>query len=263
MTAVGDRGRPRWSRTSPRYAWALTAAPLPRFCSIVVFRGQWTLPHNDDAHLVPDAQRAPRVRRRQPHSIPLITPIRQGVGGLVDVFIGGLHALSWPGLVAVGGCDSAWPSVAGGWRSSARPGSSRSACSACGSRAIDTLGLTLAAVVLSLAIGIPLGILAGRNDRFLRIVTPVLDVMQIMPTFAYLAPLALLFLIGPATAAIATMIYAIPPAIRITALGIRGVSAQTVEAATSLGSTRLPGPRQGPAPDGPARRSASASTRRS
>ncbi|HSL33991.1 MAG TPA: ABC transporter permease subunit, partial [Candidatus Limnocylindrales bacterium] len=103
---------------------------------------------------------------------------------------------------------------------------------------VDTLALTLAAVVLSLAIGLPLGVLAGRNDRFLRIVSPILDVMQIMPTFAYLAPLALFFLIGPATAAIATMIYAIPPAIRITALGLRGVSATTVEAATALGSTR-------------------------
>ena len=90
---------------------------------------------------------------------------------------------------------------------------------------------------MSLAIGIPLGILAGRNDRFQRLITPVLDFMQIMPTFAYLSPLTLIFLIGPASAVIATLIYAMPPAIRITALGIRGVPAQTVEAATSLGAT--------------------------
>ncbi len=102
---------------------------------------------------------------------------------------------------------------------------------------LQTLALTMAAVVISLAIGIPLGIWAGRSDRFLRFVSPVLDVMQIMPTFAYLAPLTLFFLIGSPAAVVATMIYAIPPSIRITALGIRGVPHDTVEAATSMGST--------------------------
>ncbi|MEV7966741.1 ABC transporter permease subunit [Sphaerisporangium sp. NPDC088356] len=102
---------------------------------------------------------------------------------------------------------------------------------------MDTLALTLAAVVLSLAIGIPLGIWAGLNDRFNRLVGPVLDFMQTMPTFVYLAPLTLFFLIGPASATVATMIYAIPPAIRITAHAIREVPATTVEAGTSLGST--------------------------
>ena len=104
--------------------------------------------------------------------------------------------------------------------------------------AIETLALTLAAVSLSLLIGIPLGIVAGRNERFYSAIRPVLDVMQIMPTYAYLAPLSLFFLIGPATGAIVTLIYAIPPAIRITALGIRTVAPATVEAATSLGATR-------------------------
>ena len=99
--------------------------------------------------------------------------------------------------------------------------------------------MTLAAVVIAVLIGVPLGVLAGRNDRFMALVSPILDVMQIMPTFAYLAPLTLFFLIGPASAVIATLIYALPAAIRITAYGIRGVNASTVEAATSMGSTRL------------------------
>ncbi|WP_424536716.1 ABC transporter permease [Sphaerisporangium viridialbum] len=102
---------------------------------------------------------------------------------------------------------------------------------------MDTLALTLAAVVLSLAVGIPLGVWAGLSDRFNRFVNPVLDFMQTMPTFVYLAPLTLFFLIGPASATVATMIYAIPPAIRITAHAIRQVPATTVEAGTSLGST--------------------------
>src|SRR6266498_3732454 len=103
---------------------------------------------------------------------------------------------------------------------------------------MDTLALTLAAVLVSLAIGIPLGVWAGVSNRFNRIITPVLDFMQTMPTFVYLAPLTLFFLIGPASATIATLIYAMPPVIRLTAHGIRSVPATTVEATTSLGSTQ-------------------------
>ena len=103
---------------------------------------------------------------------------------------------------------------------------------------MQTLALMLVAVSLSLLVGIPLGVVAGRSDRFNRAITPFLDAMQIVPAFAYLMPVVLLFSIGPAAAVVSTMIYAIPPAIRITALGIRGVPVNTVEAATSMGSTR-------------------------
>ncbi|WP_019871468.1 ABC transporter permease [Salinispora oceanensis] len=103
---------------------------------------------------------------------------------------------------------------------------------------MDTLALTLVAVFVSLLFGIPLGILAGVSDRFHRLITPVLDLMQTMPTFVYLAPLTLVFLIGPASATIATLIYAMPPAIRITAHGIRSVPAPPVEATDSFGATR-------------------------
>jgi glycine betaine/proline transport system permease protein len=102
---------------------------------------------------------------------------------------------------------------------------------------MDTLALTLAAVVIALLFAIPLGIAAGLSDRFNRLITPVLDFMQTMPTFVYLAPLTLFFLIGPASATIATLIYAAPPAIRLTAHGIRSVPHDTVEAGASLGST--------------------------
>jgi glycine betaine/proline transport system permease protein len=103
---------------------------------------------------------------------------------------------------------------------------------------MQTLALMLVSVALSLLVGIPLGILAGRSPRIRRAITPVLDAMQIVPAFAYLMPVVILFSIGPAAAVVSTMIYAIPPAIRITALGIRGVPVNTVEAATSMGSTR-------------------------
>jgi glycine betaine/proline transport system permease protein len=103
---------------------------------------------------------------------------------------------------------------------------------------VRTFALTLASVGLSLAIGLPLGVLAGRSERFQRAVTPVLDAMQIVPAFAYLMPIVILFSVGPGAAVVTTLIYSIPPAIRITALGIRSVPTNTVEAATALGATR-------------------------
>ncbi|MFC8142480.1 ABC transporter permease [Streptomyces paradoxus] len=103
---------------------------------------------------------------------------------------------------------------------------------------MDTLALTLSAVFVALLFALPLGVWAGLSDRFNRVVTPFLDFMQTMPTFVYLAPLTLFFLIGPASATIATAIYAAPPAIRITAHAIRSVPETTVEAANSMGATR-------------------------
>jgi glycine betaine/proline transport system permease protein len=102
---------------------------------------------------------------------------------------------------------------------------------------IQTLALMLAAVVLSLLIGVPLGVLAGRSDRFERAITPILDAMQIVPAFAYLMPVVIFFSVGPGAAVITTMIYAVPPAVRITALGIRGVPPNTIEAARAMGAT--------------------------
>jgi glycine betaine/proline transport system permease protein len=102
---------------------------------------------------------------------------------------------------------------------------------------METLALMLVAVVLSLLVGIPLGVAVGRSRRVERLVRPVLDAAQIVPAFAYLMPVVILFSVGPAAAVVATMVYAIPPAVRITALGIRGVAVNTVEAATSMGTT--------------------------
>jgi glycine betaine/proline transport system permease protein len=103
---------------------------------------------------------------------------------------------------------------------------------------IQTLALMLAAVSLSLAVGVPIGVIAGRNDRIHRGITPALDAMQIVPAFAYLMPIVILFSVGPAAAVICTMIYAIPPAVRITALGIRGVTKDSVEASQAFGATK-------------------------
>ena len=104
---------------------------------------------------------------------------------------------------------------------------------------MDTLALTLAAVSLSLLIGIPLGVLAGLYPKFEKFITPALDFAQVMPTFVYLTPVTLFFLIGPASATIVTLIYAVPPALRITSVAIKQVPWSSVEAAVSMGSTRF------------------------
>ena len=102
---------------------------------------------------------------------------------------------------------------------------------------MDTIAMTLSAVILSLLIGIPLGIWAGLSDRVLKVLTPFLDLAQILPTLVYLAPLALFFLIGSASATIATMVYSIPISIRITSHAIRSLDISPIEASISMGST--------------------------
>ncbi|WP_206063411.1 ABC transporter permease subunit [Nocardioides sp. HDW12B] len=102
---------------------------------------------------------------------------------------------------------------------------------------MDTLLVTLSSVGVAVLVGIPLGILIGRRKWAENLVTPVLDVMQTMPTFVYLIPVVLFFGIGTSGAVAATIIYALPPVIRITGHGIRTVSTTTIEASDSLGQT--------------------------
>lgn len=164
------------------------------------------------------------------------TPVRVGAASLVGFVTGWLTTFGWLGIAAVAGAlGLAFVT----WRTGLAVALAMVLIGLLGlwDPTMVTLGQMIVAVALSLLVGIPIGILAGRSDRFLRVVTPVLDLMQIMPTYAYLVPLTLFFFIGDGTATIATMIYAVPPAIRLTALGIRGVPSETVEAATSLGST--------------------------
>ncbi|MGW2963976.1 ABC transporter permease [Streptomyces sp. NPDC001220] len=145
--------------------------------------------------------------------------------------------IGWLGVVGIAGYVS-W--AVGNWRVAllAVAGFTFFGLQGLWQESMDTLALTSSAVLVALLIGIPLGVWAGLSDRFNRIMTPFLDFMQTMPTFVYLAPLTLIFLIGGASAVITTVIYAAPPAIRITAHAIRSVPETTVEAADSLGATR-------------------------
>ena len=104
---------------------------------------------------------------------------------------------------------------------------------------IDTIALMVVAVVLSVGIGLPLGVVGARNQTADRIMRPILDGMQTMPSFVYLLPGILFFGLGKPAGIIATIIYAVPPVIRLTNLGIRQVSPETVEAARSFGASPL------------------------
>ncbi len=102
---------------------------------------------------------------------------------------------------------------------------------------MQTLALMVMAVLFALALGIPLGIWSARNDRVDLVLRPILDAMQTLPAFVYLIPVLLFFGVARVPSIIATVIYALPPAIRLTNLGIRGVPAEVIEAAKSFGST--------------------------
>jgi len=102
---------------------------------------------------------------------------------------------------------------------------------------MQTLALMGAAVTMSLLIGIPLGVWMARSDRVETLVRPILDGMQTMPAFVYLIPVVLFFGIGPVPAAIAAVIYAVPPVVRLTNLGLRRVAEDVIEAADAFGST--------------------------
>ena len=100
---------------------------------------------------------------------------------------------------------------------------------------VVTLGLTFSATLISLLLGIPLGIWSARSERVATITRPILDFMQTMPAFVYLIPAAMLFGLGRVPGIIATVIFAMPPAVRLTNLGIRQVNKEIVEAGQSFG----------------------------
>jgi glycine betaine/proline transport system permease protein len=102
---------------------------------------------------------------------------------------------------------------------------------------MTTLAMILTSVLFCAVIGLPLGILAARSDMFWRITRPVLDIMQTIPSFVYLVPIVMLFGVGMAPGIIATIIFAIPPMVRLTNLGIRNVRGDLTEAARAFGST--------------------------
>ena len=100
---------------------------------------------------------------------------------------------------------------------------------------VSSLALVLTASLLALAIGLPLGVLAARQRSIWQLTRPLLDLMQTMPAFVYLIPAVMLFSTGAVPSVIATLIFAMPPVVRLTVLGIRQVPADLIEAGRSFG----------------------------
>jgi glycine betaine/proline transport system permease protein len=105
--------------------------------------------------------------------------------------------------------------------------------------AMDTLGQVLATLILTAAFAIPLGILASQSDGFRNVLRPFLDFLQTVPSFVLLVPVIMLFNVGRIPGIIAAVLYAMPPGIRLTDLGIRAVAPEVTEAARAFGATRL------------------------
>jgi len=103
---------------------------------------------------------------------------------------------------------------------------------------MTTLAMVLSSVVFCAIAGIPLGIWAGRSDNFEATLRPVLDAMQTTPAFVYLVPIVMLFSVGNVAGVLATIVFALPPIIRLTSLGIRQVHPELVEAAQAFGATK-------------------------
>ncbi len=161
----------------------------------------------------------------------------------VDAIISLFDSMGWMGVTVVGTLI-AWAS--GGADLSRRAlrtgGTALGVFIACGvlnmwQATMETLALMTAAVFASALLGLLLGLAAGLSDRFERMLRPVFDTMQVMPAFAYLLPLLLMFGIGIPSALIATVIYAAPPMARLTSLGLRSADPAALEASASLGST--------------------------
>jgi glycine betaine/proline transport system permease protein len=234
LTFLARRATP----LSPRMTWlALGVASVGLY---LVFRGQWTLPHERDTDVF-QAFNAARdqvaeLKRTVPAIAFVLDGIRGTMGWLYETILGILFGLGWPAVIAV---STFLGYAAGGWRTGVLALSGLGVLGALDlwDPSMKTLAVTLAAVLISVVIGIPIGILVAKSGRARAVITPILDILQIMPQYAYMIPFVLFFGIGAPAAVIVTFVYAMPAAIRITALGIRGVPAASIEAAQSLGST--------------------------
>lgn len=148
-----------------------------------------------------------------------------------------LSWIPWPGLIVMVAVI-AWL-TAGRWTALAS-GSSLFLLALLGywESTLQTIALVMITVTLSIVIAVPLGVWASQSDRLDRGLRPFLDAAQTMPSFVYLVPMIALFSIGAVPAIMATLVYAVPPAVRLTNLGIRQLPEETIEAAESFGLTR-------------------------
>ena len=165
--------------------------------------------------------------------VPALRPVFQALQWPVNQILGGFEVtlLAIPFLVFLAaGCAVAWRVA--GRNVAIFTGLALAFLDLVGiwEESMTTLSMVLTAVLFCALVGVPLGIWAGRSDRFATGIRPVLDIMQTTPAFVYLVPVVMLFGVGMVPGVIATIIFSMPPIIRLTNLGIRQVSGELVEA---------------------------------
>lgn len=238
VTLVGAR-QSRAAGWLPRSPLALAALGLLAVLAIVsglqaTFPGEWQV---GLAQRIDELDQWWRLNRGENILFTgVFRPLALGVAyGLAEIQAQ-LALLGWAGVLLVTGTVAA---IVAGWRVAAVAVSALAAVGLLGQwdNAMTTLAQITVAVVAAVAIGVPVGVLAGRVRGVEQVVRPVLDAMQTVPAYVYLLPLVLLFGIGNPPAIIATIIYAIPPAVRLTALGIRRVPVESIEVGDSVGAT--------------------------
>jgi glycine betaine/proline transport system permease protein len=209
----------------------------------VILKGHWTFQDGQPSTAAQDRlqtleDNVNANRNTNPFFVYVIDPITTVLDAYVSNVQSWLHSVGWTGPTLLA---TAIGLVFAGWRTALLAFLGFFSFGVLGLfyESMDTLAYTLCAVLLSVLVGVLLGIVAGVNRGFNGFITPILDFMQILPSFAYLPLATLIFTIGPTASLVVTMIYAVPPVIRLTAVGIREVSGTTVEAATAIGSTRL------------------------
>lgn len=187
--------------------------------------------------------------------IPLDIWVSQFVDYLVDNYRDIFQALKWPVEQTLSGLDAGLNAlspiivivvmVLAAWRFSGKGLAIFTAITmtfvgllGLWEETMTTLAMVLSSVIFCAIAGIPLGIWAGRSDAFEAGIRPVLDAMQTTPAFVYLVPIVMLFSVGNVAGVLATIIFALPPIIRLTCLGIRQVHPELVEAAQAFGATR-------------------------
>ncbi len=164
------------------------------------------------------------------------------VSAFLKALIDGLESgLLWPSALVVVAIVAVLAYIAKGWRFSLLTAASFAVIAMMGlwDEAMSTLSLVLVASSVALLVGIPLGIIAARSDRFSSMLRPVLDLMQTMPSLVYLIPAIVFFGIGKVPGVVATVVFALPPAARLTELGLRQVDPEVVEAGEAFGATPM------------------------
>jgi glycine betaine/proline transport system permease protein len=170
------------------------------------------------------------------HDSRVFDAVGRGIDGLAALVEHGLQAIPMPALMAIFIAVALWRV---GWRFAIFTTLSLLLIFATGfwDQTVVTLGLTLSSTIISLVLGIPLGIWTAKSKHVALIVRPILDLMQTMPAFVYLIPAAMLFGLGRVPGIISTVVFAMPPAVRLTSLGIRHVNREIVEAGQAFGCT--------------------------